>query len=293
MISPHLFVQPKWLDLYKEAYFFSYLVKDEMVLPLVFKNRFGLRVITHPPLTPYLGLPKECATREALDFYAKSIKDKRPDYVYIAFPPGVHDLLPFKFAGFTVEVRYTYILDLEFDEEKLWRNMDKTRRNDIRKAYNDRLQVVSLDIQSVSIAAGLIRKTFARQGRSVPWLGLARRIMEKSLGEGWGRGWLVKQGDTPISFTFIVWDETTAYYLLGGYDQEKRHHGAGPLGMWEAIRFAKSIGLKRFDFEGSEIPSIERYFRKFGGVLTPYYAVRYMSPRFQIFHALYRMMKRI
>ena len=43
--------------------------------------------------------------------------------------------------------------------------------------------------------------------------------------------------------------------------------------MIESIRHAKELGLKTFDFEGSVIPAIERYFRGFGGKLTPYYRV--------------------
>jgi len=31
--------------------------------------------------------------------------------------------------------------------------------------------------------------------------------------------------------------------------------------------------MRVFDFEGSNVPSIERYFRGFGGTLTPYIGV--------------------
>ena len=44
--------------------------------------------------------------------------------------------------------------------------------------------------------------------------------------------------------------------------------------MWEAIKFTKEeLGLNQFDFEGSMVPPIELFFRKFGGKLTPYYTV--------------------
>ena len=82
-----------------------------------------------------------------------------------------------------------------------------------------------------------------------------------------------------IAAVYIVWDEKRSYYLLGGYDAEESHHGASALAMWEAIRFTKEeLGLKEFDFEGSMVPSIEMFFRKFGGTLTPYYSVRWMKP---------------
>jgi hypothetical protein len=77
----------------------------------------------------------------------------------------------------------------------------------------------------------------------------------------------------PIATCFIVHDEQTAYYLLGGYDAQDRHHGAGALAVVEAIKFAQDLGLKTFDFEGSVMPAIERYFRGFGGLFTSYYTV--------------------
>jgi len=49
--------------------------------------------------------------------------------------------------------------------------------------------------------------------------------------------------------------------------------------MWEAIKFTKEeLGLNQFDFEGSMIQSVEQFFRKFGGRLTPFYTVNWTKP---------------
>ena len=48
---------------------------------------------------------------------------------------------------------------------------------------------------------------------------------------------------------------------------------AAPMAMFACIRQARELGLEVFDFEGSMIPGIERYFRSFGGTLTPLYRV--------------------
>jgi hypothetical protein len=79
--------------------------------------------------------------------------------------------------------------------------------------------------------------------------------------------------DTPVACSFVVHDRETAYYLLGGYHTELKHHGAGVMAMVSAIRHAKALRLRLFDFEGSMVPAIERYFRGFGGSLTPYFTV--------------------
>jgi hypothetical protein len=41
----------------------------------------------------------------------------------------------------------------------------------------------------------------------------------------------------------------------------------------EAIKAAKGLGLQTFDFEGSSIPAIERFFRGFGGRLAHHFTV--------------------
>jgi hypothetical protein len=71
---------------------------------------------------------------------------------------------------------------------------------------------------------------------------------------------------------YIVWDEQAAYYLMGGADPELRTSGATSLLMWEAIKFASTV-TQTFDFEGSMIESIERFFRAFGAKQKRYFRV--------------------
>ena len=49
--------------------------------------------------------------------------------------------------------------------------------------------------------------------------------------------------------------------------------------MWELIRRAAKH-VTRFDFEGSMLPGVEHYFRKFGGRQETYFQVTRTSARF-------------
>ena len=71
---------------------------------------------------------------------------------------------------------------------------------------------------------------------------------------------------------YFVYDENTCYYLIGGGDPELRNSGAASLLLWEGIRFASTVS-RSFDFEGSMIEDIERFFRAFGGTPQVYYRV--------------------
>jgi len=77
---------------------------------------------------------------------------------------------------------------------------------------------------------------------------------------------------------YIVWDSRFTYYLLGGSDETLRTSGAGSLVLWSAVEAAAERGTG-FDFEGSMLRPVERYFRSFGGAPAPYSLVRSMRSR--------------
>ena len=77
---------------------------------------------------------------------------------------------------------------------------------------------------------------------------------------------------------YVVWDEHAAFYLLGGADPELRTSGASSLLLWEALQRARSR-TDVFDFEGSMLAPVERFFRGFGAVQTPYLRVTRSTPR--------------
>jgi hypothetical protein len=124
----------------------------------------------------------------------------------------------------------------------------------------------------MSIVHSLVLQTHERQKRQINKAFL-ESILFRFANEKTGFAFATYRGDVPVACSFIVHDGRTAYYLLGGYNSEKKHHGAGALSMFEAIQHAQKLGLQAFDFEGSMIPAIERYFRGFGGKLTPYFSV--------------------
>ena len=70
-----------------------------------------------------------------------------------------------------------------------------------------------------------------------------------------------QQEGEPLGAVWIAWDDKRAYYLLGGYDHSAKSSNAVALAMWRAIQFtATDLKLPEFDFEGSMIPAVERFF---------------------------------
>jgi hypothetical protein len=75
----------------------------------------------------------------------------------------------------------------------------------------------------------------------------------------------------------VVRDRRTAYYLMGGGDPQLRTSGAGSLLLWEAIRQTRTA-VSVFDFEGSMLRPVERFFRAFGGRQSPYLRISRTTP---------------
>ena len=77
---------------------------------------------------------------------------------------------------------------------------------------------------------------------------------------------------------YVIHDSRYSYYLLGGSDAELRGSGAMSAVIWAAIEDA-ARRRTGFDFEGSMLPGVERFFRAFGGVPQAVSRVRRIGSR--------------
>lgn len=240
----------------------------------------------HPSFTPYLGImyPQPRAKyvtelsnhKEIAGAFATFIKSKF-DFLELAFSPEVVDLQPFIWQGFDVELHYTYRLTLESLEAVLG-NMDQGRRRNLSSAEKQGVQVeVGADFAQI---VRLREMSFKRQGLAADDRPAAIRFEAALRRVGRCQGFLARSSEgEPLGGVWIAWDDKRAYYLLGGFDRSAQSNNAVALAMWHAIKFtANNLKLPEFDFEGSMIPTIERFFRKFGGKITPNYTIRYRRP---------------
>jgi lipid II:glycine glycyltransferase (peptidoglycan interpeptide bridge formation enzyme) len=190
-------------------------------------------------------------------------------FVFV-LPPDINDAQPFIWKKFKVKVKYTYHINLKLPVETLLANLTSEKRKSLNKAQKDGLEVK--EANDMKLVKQLVLKTFSRKQLSKNMNYLDKIILEFAKPNN-SISYIASENGNPIAATFCVYDSTTAYYLFGGYDAAQRHHGAGVTCMWKSILKAKELGLKTFDFEGSMLPEVEKYFREFGGTLTPYYEV--------------------
>lgn len=256
-------------------------------------------VIGHSASCPYLGvvLPppsKKYLTtlaqhRRILNSLAAHVRDEFVS-VHSRMVPEVIDMQPFIWAGYSIDVRYTFRIDLS-DLATAWGNMTDKRRNDIRKAERD--GIIVNDQGSMQDLLSLVSGTFQRQGRAARFSELANRRDQMLRDKNQGRCFIARDrsGDA-VAGIYLVWDEKCAYYLMGGYGAAAAHRGAGALAIWEAIRYAGgTLALQQFDILASSNPFIERFIRDFAGRLTVTFMVNYERPSF--LRDVRRVMRRV
>lgn len=283
-----LFHSPLWLEATGAPFRLYGCFRGDELRAGVAVGLVGPNAAGHPEssLTPYLGLLLPPAsdrvvttqsTTKEITAVAAAFLRREFDSVHFRFPPEVVDLQPFLWRGFQAGVRYTYRLKLEKLDAVL-AGMDATRRRNLRAAEKDGVLVVS-DAPFTTMLE-LAEKTFHRQGREVGFRSGAVRVQAALAGANRCRAFVATDpSGLALGGVWIVWDERRAYYLIGGHDETAGSANATALAMWKAIQFtATELNLPEFDFEGSMVPAVERFFRKFGGTLLPTYTVTWRRP---------------
>lgn len=287
-----IFQQPWWLDAVAPNSWNAVEIKknNKLIarLPYVLKQRYGLTMLTMPQLTQTLGPWLESSNAK----YAKQLSQQKDlmtslilqlppcDYFCQCFHYSITNWLPFYWHGFAQTTRYTYVLEQLDNLDKVWSGFQENIRSDIRKA-NKKVSIHSdLNIEQF-LDVNLL--TFQRQGQKLPYTREFVRRLDNACIENKARKIFFAedaQGHIHAAI-YIVWDENSAYYLMGGADPELRNSGATSLLMWEAIQFAATV-TKTFDFEGSMIEPVERFFRAFGARQVPYFQITHMSQRMKL-----------
>ena len=278
-----VFAQPWYLDACAEGGTWDVVLAEEngrmvAALPFFFKQKGPFRYATMPPFVKWLGpyllpefrgqLPKEHALMQALIAQLPALAAFKQN-----FYPTTANWLPFYWQRFRQTTYYTYRLHQLHNLAGVEAGLSTGIRRDIRLARQQVAVVHHLPLAEFYRVNGL---SFARQELRVPYSLAQLRRLDAALAAA-GRRQLFFAVDAQgrvHAVAYLIWDATTAYYLLAGDDPALRASGAGVLLAWEAICYASRVlGLGCFDFEGSMLPGVERMRVRFGAVQTPYFFV--------------------
>lgn len=295
-----LFAQPWWLDATcgPTNWDVSIVMRNGQVvgaLPYRVVKRYGFTQLTQPPLTQFLGpwmkvdSQKQSTLASREKEILRDLLDALPkfDFYNQAWSPQMTNWLPFYWNGFSQTTRYTLRLEDLSAPEALWNDLQENARREVRKAEKRFKLTIDRD-PSLDEFIKLNDLVFKRQEIATPYDETLVRTIDNACLQRSSRSIFLARDPhgQPHAGVYLVWDANSAYYLLGGSDPNLRTSGAMSFCMWEAIKFASTV-TKSFDFEGSMIEPIERFFRSFGATQSPYhYVYKARSPILRIVKAI-------
>ena len=237
-------------------------------------------IITMPPLTQIMGVyikyPANQKYYKKLSFEKEvmtQLIDALPKFDYFSqnFDKKISNWLPFCWKGFEQTTRYTYLL-----EDLTFQDLEKKLENDVRRRCRKGTEAGLFVLESEDIEKfyEINSLTFLRKGNKIPYsFDFVKKLYEVCKIHNSVKIYFAVKDDTVMAVNFLIYDQNTVYYLMGGIHPAYKDLGGMDLVLVQSIRFALESGLV-FDFEGSMVESIEKYFRSFGAIQKPYFSIK-------------------
>ncbi len=264
-----LFHQPFWWDAVVDEWNVEKLKTENAIayLPYASYKKWGFSFSRNPYLTPYSGL------LFADSNYTPEIKQAlftQAQRFLQQFDISQYDLLP-KHAGAiqSDKKKTTYLLHTgkTFDEIKA--NFKSSLKRQLKKAESN-LSIKEDD--SFKNLYSIYLNSLSRQKS-------AEIVPKKTVEQVWtlcktkGLGKIFIAQDEHSNTHAAIWyvkDSNCGYYLLGGSATEYLGSGAMGFLLEHCIKQAIQEDKQYFDFEGSEVPGVARFFAGFGGTKIDY-----------------------
>lgn len=278
----NLFTRPEWIQAQgDEGVCFGVYKGSELkaLFSLYHYKKLGRNFFIDPIFAPHCGLhifhqggnayTTQSDHKRILRAVSDYFKDEfRGGYIIFSLPEYIRDIQPFLNKNWQVTLKYTYILNTEADTSDLLKEMSPERRKNIRQAEQLGYEVVwNSDPDG---ALRMISDTLQKGGAE--WNKDILRSLVFNKNPQFSHVHLLLNGAS-VATVLVGFDHTSAYYLGGGQAADSGATAAGTFAIWQAILETRRRNLSVFNFLGSSIPSIEKYFRGFGANLTPYYTV--------------------
>ena len=280
-----IFSKPWWLDSVCGKDNWEVLLYEKggniwASMPLFKEKKYMFDIITMPKLTQTMGAyikypkgqkyyKKLSWEKELMNYFISNLP--KYDAYNISFSPVIENWLPYYWEGFTQTTRYSYVINNTTIEE-LSKNFETDIRRRRKKA--DKLGIVVNESDNIKKFYELNKMTFTRQNKTIPYsFEFIKNLYENCKENNSCKIFFAKDIDkNVIASNFLLYDDSTVYYLMGGMDSKYKDMGGMDVIQYESIKFALESG-RTFDFEGSMIESIEKYFRSFGAIQQPYFNI--------------------
>lgn len=248
----------------------SGLVVDDyrFVMPVVWKKKVGMKYVYQPFYTQQLGVfGKEEVDPELVREMLKIIYKK---FRFAGLNLNTHNLVG-EGEPFELKDKSNYVLPLDREYNSLYASFKTNAKRNIKKS----LDLSDLVDKSISVEELVKLKrendVIKRSDEAYEWL---TKLMEMLIERGAGKIYATRDGSELTAAACFAFSKTRAIYLLSASSQA----GKDRRGMFRIVdtfvRDHSSSGLI-LDFEGSNIPSVARFFIGFGARAEIYQGVSF------------------
>jgi CheY-like chemotaxis protein len=299
-----LFHEPWWLSAATNGRYEESVVKhgNDVVgrLPYVTTRRGPFQIVRMPPFTHMLGPVVNAGTGKPQTRLTRRLSITRE--LIDQLPPHSHfrqcldpsldnglaiaDGLAFQDRGFTVTPQYTFQVDCRKSSEELWKAMHFKTRQHIRRA-EEKYVVRGVDDPEYLIKFYL---------KNIQAMGMVNQFQHKNFpalfsechSRGCGEILAAFSSDgSPVAMTYLVWSDSTMYYLLSTRARDKGDNGSVNLLLWSAMKQAGQLGLT-FDLDGVSTSGTARFLSGFGGEIK----TRLVIQRSRMLYGVLQSLKR-
>jgi len=288
----NLFCKTNFLDAYQREYDLLFVAKGELILVgvVIIKGDDGIPTIDSfmyqgVLFSKYIeSLPSHKKNKKQLDIIEFLLIKLESIYgsISLSLHHSLNDLRGFQWHNYhnsaglrpALNLNYTGLLDLKkagnFDQ--ILMDVRTVRRQEYNRCVRNEFTIE--ESNDISVLDLLHEKTFERQGmkRSKSEIFLATKFANESLVKGFGRLLICRNvKGAPTSASLFLFDEKTAYYLIGANDPDYRKDGTGSYIMFEQIRYFLEQGLSYVDFMGINSPFRGDFKMSFNAKSMPYY----------------------
>jgi len=280
---------------------YGWIVDNDFILSFIIDHRliFKRLIFTSDIIVINSKSNSNNETKQAFIEAACSLVEKELKPDFIASPLG-----SVKFSTYpekSIATSYwTYIVNLEEDEQDILKSFNSTTRTEIRKAIRNDFSFSTLDDQSILFY--LLRKTFQRSGEEL--LTPSQDYIETLINNLKGNvaTYQVSVNNEIQGVALVTYNQGRAYYYYGA-SIDRPVVGSLPFLHWSMMMEMKRKGVRSYDLmgvilnapKGSKDYGIASFKRRFGGVVEEGYIFKiiYSPVKHKLFNLIVALMYRL
>ena len=305
-----IFHKIEWLNIaaeHAEMKFIPLAVKkgNDIVclFPVFLRKKYGLRILLSPPNrcgVSYLGpaLKIRASNRynyewtfinivnELIRYVEKKIGF---DYFRILHVPGMLDMRPYVWKGYSVQAKFTYKFDLSRGNEQIYNGFNNAAKKELRKALNNNNLFISRNLKHAYSILSLAGKIFSEQNIRFR---ISDEYFKKLINSSFSNNiecLAVLDNRRPIAGSINLTDRSDAYVWVAAVNKGANIPGVGELVLWERIKDYHSRGIKYFDNMDANFERLCKHKARYGANLVNYFGVQKKSVKGMIAFELMKL----